>query len=240
MYEGIRESARKIFRGVLDVAYPPVCLCCDTFIKQTDNLVCDRCWIRTMQFDFPFCANCREVLEINLDCPECSGEFSLPVFALGHFAEPLKEIIHKFKYYGYKKLADDLAGRLLNLYAEDMKRLKLDAIVPIPLHSYREKYRGFNQAAILSDIISRDLDIKVVHGSLVKIKRTKDQTRLSPQQREENVKGAFGVIGDVLKDNRVMIVDDVITTGTTVREAQKVLDEAGVKTVAYCVTAVAG
>ncbi len=209
-------------------------------MEQTDKLVCERCWIRTMQFEFPFCANCREILEKNLTCPECTGEYSLPVFALGHFTDPLKEIIHRFKYYGFKRLADGLAGRLLNLYSEKMKSLDLDAIVPIPLHSYREKNRGFNQAAVLSDIIGKGLGVGVVHKNLVRVRRTKDQTRLNPQQREENIKGAFRVFGDALKDDRVMIVDDVITTGATVREAQKVLGEAGARTVAYCVTATAG
>jgi len=240
MHEGIRKSARKIFDGLLDIAYPPVCLCCDAFMEQTDKLVCDRCWMRTMQFEFPYCANCREVLEKNLTCPECTGEYSLPVFALGHFTEPLKEIIHRFKYYGFKRLADDLAGRLLDLYSEKMKSLDLDAIVPVPLHSYREKNRGFNQAAVLSDIIGKGLGVGVVHETLVRIRRTKDQTRLNPQQREENIKGAFRVFGDTLRDKRVMIVDDVITTGATVREAQKVIGEAGARTVAYCVAATAG
>jgi competence protein ComFC len=240
MFEGIRDSARELFGGVLDIAYPPVCLCCDTFIKRSDIPVCDRCWTRAVQFDFPFCADCREVLEKNSTCPECRGEFSLPIYALGHFAEPLKEIIHKFKYHGYKKLDDDLAGRLLGLYAEKMKLLALDAIMPIPLHSYREKNRGFNQAAILSDIIGKGLSVRIDHESLVKIKRTRDQTQLNPQQREENIKGAFKVMGGALKDNRIMIVDDVITTGATIREAHRILREAGANVVAYCVTAVAG
>jgi competence protein ComFC len=240
MTEGITKSFRQLFDGVLDIAYPPICLCCETFIERKNELICDRCWERAKQFDYPFCANCREVLEKNVTCPHCSDEHAIPVFALGHFTEPLKEIIHRMKYYGYRRLADDLAYRLLDLYTDKMKTLKLDTIVPIPLHSYREKNRGFNQAALLSDIIGRGLAVGVDHKSLLKIRRTKDQTRLNPQQREENIKGAFKVFGEELKNKRVMIVDDVITTGATIREAHKMLEEADAQVVAYCVTAVAG
>jgi ComF family protein len=240
MTEGIIKSFRQLFDGALDIAYPPLCLCCEAFIEQRNELVCERCWERAKQFAYPFCANCREVLEKNITCPHCSGQYSPPVFALGHFTEPLKEIIHRMKYYGYKRLADDLANRLLDIYADKMKALKLEAIVPIPLHSYRERNRGFNQAALLSDIIGRGLGVRVDNKSLLKIKRTIDQTRLNPQQREENIKGAFKIFGEELKDKRAMIVDDVITTGATIREAHKMLDEAGANIVAYCVTAVAG
>jgi len=239
MLEGIQKSFTRFFDDVLDVAYPPVCFCCDTFIERKKALVCDSCWNRAVQFDYPFCANCREVLEKNPSCPQCSGEYSLPVFALGHFTEPLNEIIHRFKYYGYKKLADDLAGRILDMYLNQLKWLKIDTIVPIPLHSYREKNRGFNQAALLTDIIGRGLGVRVDRNSLVRIKRTRDQTRLNPRQREENVKGAFRVMNDSLANIRVMIVDDVITTGATIREAHKMIDKADAKVVAYCVTAVA-
>jgi ComF family protein len=240
MFDGIIKRSQNIFENVLDVAYPPVCLYCDTFIDHSKSLICSRCWNRAVQFDYPFCSNCGEILEKELYCKECSNEYSLPVFALGHFVEPLKEIIHKFKYNDYSKLAVGLGSRILGNYAEDMKKLKIDLILPIPLHSYREKIRGFNQAAVFSDIIGRGLGVRVVHRSLLKIKRTKDQTRLNPQQREVNIKGVFRVVGDKLKGNRVMIVDDVITTGATIREAARVLIEAGVKPVAYCVVAVAG
>jgi ComF family protein len=239
MAEGITKSFRKLFDGVLDIAYPPICLCCEAFITQKNELVCKRCWERAVQFDYPFCAICREVLEKNINCSQCSGEYSLPVFALGHFTEPLNEIVHRLKYYGYKKLADDLAVRLLELYADKMKTLGLDAIVPIPLHSYREKKRGFNQAALLSDILGRGLGVPVDHKSLVKVKRTRDQTRLNPRQREENIKGAFKIFGEELNNRRVMIIDDVITTGATIREAHKMLTEVDARIVAYCVTAVA-
>jgi len=240
MFDDITKWSQNIFENILDTAYPPICLCCDEFIDDSESLICSGCWNRAVQFDYPFCLNCGEILEKELYCKKCSNEYSMPVFALGHFTEPLKEIIHKFKFNDYSKLAVDLGSRILDNYAEDMKKRKIDSILPIPLHSYREKVRGFNQAAVLSDIIGRGLGTKVVHRSLLKVKRTKDQTRLNPQQRKANIKGAFKVAGDELNGKRVMIVDDVITTGATIKEAARVLIEAGVKPVAYCVVAMAG
>ena len=112
--------------------------------------------------------------------------------------------------------------------------------MPIPLHSYRKKARGFNQAQILSDIICKRLKVPVEAASLLKIRRTKDQVKLDVRQREENIRGAFRVFGDRLTGKRVAIVDDVVTTGATIREAAKVLVNSGAKPAAVIAVAVAG
>jgi len=133
-----------------------------------------------------------------------------------------------------------MAGRLLDIYAEQLTKINADFIVPIPLHAIRERLRGFNQAAILADIIGKRIGVPAVTDKLVKIRRTRDQARLNPEQRRENIKGTFEVYGDVLLDKRIIIVDDVVTTGATVNEAAVTLRAAGAVPSAVCAVAAAG
>jgi competence protein ComFC len=179
-------------------------------------------------------------MENNNRCKTCQSNRSVPVFALGYYVDPMKEIIHQFKYYGFKKVGEYLAEEIINIHQKRFCELDIDFIVPIPLYSHRFKSRGFNQAEVLSNIIGTQLGIPVDSKSLVKIKKTRDQARLDPKNRQNNIKGAFKLFEDVLIDKKVVIVDDVITTGATVNEAYKVLKKAEVKPVAYCAIAIAG
>ncbi|UCD94701.1 MAG: ComF family protein, partial [Candidatus Zixiibacteriota bacterium] len=215
-------------------------LCCGRFTDDYENLVCSNCREGIAELDLPFCSGCYAVLEDGAPCPGCLEEYALPVYALGHFVDPLKEIIHQFKYYGFQNLGKVLADRLVDKYFGFLDRLGLNYLVPIPLHSYRQKSRGFNQASILSDIIGSRLDVPVETESLLKTHRTKDQAKLIPRRRAANIAGAFRISGERLTGKTVAVVDDVVTTGTTVREAARVLTEAGAKPVAVIAVAAAG
>jgi len=225
--------------GLIDFIYPPVCLNCGCFLDDSRDLICAGCLDKIAELDFPFCSQCHSFLQKGLKCADC-GDSALPIFCLGHFTDVLQKIIHQFKYYGFKKLGDDMAGRLLDIYAEQLIKINADFIVPIPLHAIRERLRGFNQAAILADIIGKRIGVPAAADKLVKIRRTRDQARLNPEQRRENIKGAFEVYGDALLNKRIIIVDDVVTTGATVNEAAVTLRAAGAVPSAVCAVAAAG
>jgi ComF family protein len=225
---------------VLDFVYPPVCLCCGRFTDDSEQVVCSDCWDRIAEIDFPFCSGCFAALEDGAPCQVCLETGATPVYALGHYVDPLKEIIHDFKYYGFQRLGQALADRLLEKYGGLLDRLGLDFLVPIPLHSYRQKSRGFNQALVLSDIIGNRLNVPVETESLLKIRRTKDQAKLIPRQRADNISGAFELFGEKLIGRTVAVVDDVVTTGATIREATRVLSDAGARPVAVIAVAAAG
>lgn len=212
---------------LLDFVYPPFCLVCDGEISISDQLICGNCWKKASGNAFIFCINCRKVLIENFQCPDCRDDSHFPVLCMGHYIPPLADIIHHFKYHGYSKLGQNLADNLLGDYAEHLKNAKIDYIIPIPLDSYREKGRGFNQAAVLSDIISEKVDLPVLSEALRKIRRTKDQTRLDILQREENMKGAFRAESELIAGKRILLIDDVITTGATLREAAAAICAAG-------------
>ena len=109
---------------------------------------------------------------------------------------------------------------------------EVDIIIPVPIHPKRKKQRGFNQAQIIAQELARLKGIEFVSGRLVKIKNVPPQTSLEEKKREENVSGAFAVVKrEEMKGKVVLLVDDVYTTGSTIRECSSVLREAGIEEV---------
>ena len=108
----------------------------------------------------------------------------------------------------------------------------LDFVVPIPLHKSRQREREFNQAVILSQEVAREFNKKVLTDALIRVKPTKTQTELTFQERCQNVKESFSVIKpELIKDNNLLLIDDVLTTGATSSEAARCLKEAGARKV---------
>lgn len=108
----------------------------------------------------------------------------------------------------------------------------VEAVVPVPLHPKRKKQRGFNQALIIAKELAMLKGIKLVEGQLVKLKNILPQTSLKAEDRQKNVKGAFGIKErEKIEGKVILLVDDVYTTGSTIRECSSVLKNAGAKDV---------
>lgn len=147
------------------------------------------------------------------------------VLNYGLYEGVLSEAINHLKFYGIKRLAKPLAGLLC---AFDFSGL--DGIVPVPLSMRRLRERGFNQSLLIARVISRKFHVPLLMDNLMKIKETPPQIGLTAKKRLLNLKNAFGVKGDI-KGFRILLVDDVMTTGATVTECSKVLIKAGAKEV---------
>lgn len=182
-------------------------------------------------------------------CGQCRT--SPPCFssarAIGGYEGTLREAIHKFKYQGKKRLAI----RLGKLMVEHLRKEKedfpqtpikrhqfpsyqeVDYLIPVPLHPSRLRERGFNQSELLAEVIGRDLDILLLNDTLLRIKATQSQTKLSREERIKNVKGAFAIIDAPSFSNKtILLIDDMFTTGATINECAKVLKETKVKKIA--------
>ena len=226
--------------AVLEFIYPTTCLICDTSINEPGELVCPECWNRIGTFDYIFCGNCEQTLSDNLKCLDCSDADVMPIMALGRYSDPLAEIVRCFKYRSFKKLGQLLANMLIDNHSDLLKKLKIDAIIPVPLHSYRLKTRGFNQSLILADIIGKRLNIPVIQDLLIKIKSNKYQKSLDPMRRDKNVRGVYWADVTKMTGKNILLVDDVITTGATLREAIRVIGAAGGKVILSGVIAATG
>lgn len=152
----------------------------------------------------------------------------------------LLEAVHLFKYHHRTSLRSVLADLVAKHDWGNFDPKRYDVMVPVPLHRQRLYERGFNQAMLLCRGIGEVWGIEINETGLARTRRTAPQIRLTVAQREKNVRGAFAVRGDGFSGKRVLLVDDVYTTGATVSECSRILmgagaEEVGVLTIARVV-----
>ncbi|OGH69239.1 MAG: hypothetical protein A2754_04165 [Candidatus Magasanikbacteria bacterium RIFCSPHIGHO2_01_FULL_47_8] len=176
-----------------------------------------------------WCENCRakQVIPLIQTQLNLSSNLNL-ITALFPYQEGeiIAKLIHEFKY----RYVRDLASLWRAILAKSNFQTSAILIVPVPLHSRRERDRGFNQAKIIADLLGDFLGIPVESKSLVRVRSTDQQAKLSKVAREENVRQAFAWQG-ASPPRLVLIVDDVYTTGATMQECARVLKEVGVSQV---------
>lgn len=208
-----------------------------------------------------FCANCRQQVSFihSPICPHCGTMFQSrqgrdhhcencilqpPEFGIARaavvFEGAMLEAIHRFKYKGAIQLALPLGALMFNTFLQQWQSRPVDLIVPVPLHSRRLKIRGFNQALLLlrswdrwaKTAVGRGVSVCIDPAALVRKRDTDSQTGLGRRHRSVNVRNAFAVPqAQRVAGKRILLVDDVYTTGSTVRECTRVLRQNGVQTV---------
>ena len=140
----------------------------------------------------------------------------------------MKQVMHAFKYEHACHLAGDLGGLLAGCVSAHYAGIPFDGITYVPLHSRKGRERSYNQARLLAVSAGRKLGLAIQHRCLRRIRGTQTQTRLSAEERKRNVRGAFkAMTPEWINGRRLLLVDDVMTTGATVNECAKVLMDAG-------------
>ncbi len=240
----MRAAFRRLFSSWSKYAevllYPSFCEICQAFLERPgEKVICLSCRekIKPHPQD-SFCVCCGRFLEgagephLCLECLERTPPFSKHRSA-GRYDGIVRDIILLYKYSGFEVLGELLADYIeQTLGLEEDLWVGVDAIVPVPLHPAREKKRGFNQSRVLAKRLSRIKKIQLLERRLVKTKNIPPQTSLEANERATNVRGAFKVRGaDTIKGKIILLVDDVYTTGSTLRECSLVLERAGAKEV---------
>jgi ComF family protein len=149
------------------------------------------------------------------------------------YHEPMRGCIHALKYDGNTRLAQPLGLLLARAYTR--YSMQADMLIPVPLHSERQQQRGYNHALLLAEVCSAQLGVPVNDGILVRQRATVAQVDLHPRERHQNVAGAFACTstyaGSVLKGRKIVLIDDVSTTGATLEACAEPLISAGAKEV---------
>lgn len=141
----------------------------------------------------------------------------------------LREAIHLFKYKGARVLGESFSQMLYAYW--QMQSFVVDVLVPVPLHSRRHRERGYNQSAILAEQLGRLAGVSCDTATLQRIRYTQPQVGLDAQRRRENVAGAFACADDSFAGKRVLLIDDVFTTGSTLRACGEALKASGARSV---------
>lgn len=219
----------------LAFVYPEACQLCGTNrAKLEEGLVCSRCWQQVRFIRPPFCERCGLPFEGEItttfecaNCREMELHFSSARSAVVAGGVVL-EAIHRYKYQQAMWFEPFLADLFLREALPVVRGQKWDCVVPVPLHPVKEREREFNQAARLAAHLARAASLPLKDDWLRRVLPTTTQTRLSRQQRAANMLGAFALAGGVkLHGERVIVVDDVFTTGATTSACAKVLLRAG-------------
>lgn len=208
------------------------------YIKAVNRLIfpshnmCYLCKERENDIKDFICSGCREYLEIinrkiEIDSPDIDWVYYSLVYN-----RKMKEMVTQYKFHKKSYLYKPL-GRLMldtiNFY--DLKD-QVDLIVYVPMHRRKEAIRGYNQCQLLANILSKELDIPISHNNLYKIKNTKSQNKLDKSHRLDNLKDSFGLKDSLeIKNKRILLLDDIITTGSTMAECGKVLKIGGAKNI---------
>ena len=149
--------------------------------------------------------------------------------------EPASSVVHALKYEGWAAVADEIAERMTRLsWPRDVVDERV-ALVPIPLASARKRQRGYNQSALIAHEIAKRWRIAVWEDVVVRSRETSSQTRLTPEQRLDNVAGSFRIdrLPDGFRGAHLVIVDDVVTTAATLNTCAAVLYQAGARIISY-------
>lgn len=223
-----------MFKDILHIASkilaPARCLSCNL----PGNYLCPDCQSYLPYLEQSLCPVCTSPAVDGFTHPRCRSRF-VPdrLFVPFRYSGVMGAAVKKLKYRSVTALADFLARLLVEEMAESDFVLGHEAVlVPVPLHPVKQLERGFNQSSLLAGSLGNFLKIRVVVGVLRRVRETPSQTKLKGKEREKNVRGAFGIDmkkGIILRGKDIILVDDVFTTGATLRECSRVLKRAGAR-----------
>lgn len=242
--EKLGSLGRQAGKLCLDLLLPRRCPICE---KISDG-ICEDCARKLPYVCQPFCYRCGKPLQDAAEeyCAACRNRkhFFTQGRALYHYAEPVRESLHAVKYRNKREYLEYFAQDMGKRLGDVIRGWDPQVFIPIPMHPAAKRKRGYNQAEILAKLLGRQMEIPVCCDVLKKIRKTADQKELGYRERHGNLKGAFAVNPRYLEEaaptgclpwKRVLLVDDIFTTGSTIQEAAKILRAAGAEQV-YFVT----
>jgi ComF family protein len=230
------DTAQAVLRAALDLTLPRLCAVCREPVESEG--LCPACWSKLSFISRPYC----ERLGIPFVYDPGPGILSMEAIAdppayqraraAVRFDEISRALVHALKYGDRLDLAP-MMGRWLTQAGRELLA-EADALVPVPLHWRRHWARRFNQSAILAAAVAKGSGVPIAAGALRRVKRTTQQVGLSRAQRAANIQGAFRVPADGKAEvvgRKLVLIDDVLTSGATVEGCAKALLRAGAKNV---------
>lgn len=226
-------------KDLLDILYSnnTTCICCGEDIFDDAHGICEHCLKTLPYLKGRVCLHCSEPLISDGDyCKACKGKHFMFNRAIAPFCyqDRIVSLVHGLKYQNKKFVASPLAYFMAETYKNH--NFNCDIIIPVPLCEKRFKQRGYNQTELIGRELSKCINVSLECKSLIRVKETPSQTKLTRQQRKDNMIDAFKVVNKKnIKNKVILLIDDVYTTGATINECSKVLNKAGAKKI-YALT----
>ncbi|MBO1022216.1 ComF family protein [Methylobacterium sp. SD274] len=234
----LRRGVRSISAGALGLIYPPTCAGCGAATADPHAL-CPRCWSSLRLIEQPYCPRLGTPFPVDLGLGPLLSPRAIadpPVFgrarAVALYDDVARDLVHRLKYEDRLDLAAPMARMMASAGAELLR--EADCLIPVPLHWTRLWRRRFNQAALLGRGIGRIASLPCETSLLARVKATRSQVGLSRAARATNLQGAFRVPASAkprLQGRRILLIDDVTTTGSTANAASRVLLRGGAASV---------
>lgn len=232
-----RNGLKKIGDAFVQSLFPRRCPVCEDIARG--KYICPDCVKKLHFIKEPICMICgKEIrnpeMELCDDCTVKKRSFEFGRALLGYDALS-EQMMVKLKYKNKREYVDGLAKLLVYRYRALIQSIHADCLMPVPIHTKRRRERGFNQAELIAKIVSRETQIPLDVTSLVRVKNTKAQKALHPSERDQNLKMAFLANPFPKYYKRVILIDDIFTTGSTIEACTKALKKEGdVKVYCFC------
>ena len=233
-----------MFQILLNMLYPSRCPICGEIIVPANKMICEACKEQLVYITEPRCKRCSKPIEEQEKeyCSDCDRKrFHYDKgYAVWVYNDAMKSSIAAYKYRSKKEYNRFYIHEILRLYADEVRELSVDAIIPIPIHPSKYLQRGFNQAELLARGIGQELKLPVYTNLLIRNKKTLPQKNLSNMERLINLSKAFAVKekelpNDMKSIKKVLLVDDIYTTGSTIEACSSLLKAYGIDEIYFIV-----
>lgn len=220
---------RDFFEFIVSLLFPKKCVFCNGIIPQNQD-ICGECGAYKCIIGNNICERCGRDIEY-CSCGDSALYFDRCI-APFYFMDIIRESMHVFKFRGGRHKAEVFAKFMSDSVKEKYAGIHFDYIIPVPMYLKKQIKRGYNQSVLLGGFLGKSLEIPCLNGVLVKIKDMIPQHDLKDISRFENIAGTFGIENAQLIDNKnILLVDDVLTTGSTLSECANLLKSQGAKLV---------
>ena len=231
----MKKNSRLLFDGISGFFFPPRCAVCDGVLLPGTR-ICESCGGNVKRVAGPVCMRCGKPLsDVRTEyCGDCRRKKHsyLQGKAVFVYEGEIRQSMYRFKYGKRPEYAAFYAEEAAGMYGDWVRRRQIGVIVPVPMYRVRERRRGYNQAAVFARRLGEELGLPV-EEPVTRIRNTVPQKTLDDIGRKHNLKNAFHLGADIVKYKKVLLVDDIYTTGSTMDAVAQVLLSAGVKDIYY-------
>lgn len=227
---------------MVDLIYPRRCPICGDIAIPRGELACPSCKLKLVPIEEPRCKKCSKPIdseekEFCLDCERKHYHY-VKGYALWIYDTCMKKSLAEFKFHGRREYSEFYIEEIVKRFHKDIERIAPDVLVPIPIHKTKQLQRGYNQADILARGLGKELNIPVLSHLLQRDKKTLPQKQLNDKERLKNLEKAF-IFSKEESDRsglvvgKVMLIDDIYTTGSTIEACTNILIHNGVEEVYF-------